>query len=153
MDIGQTQFLTKTIMQASAAGHIWPIMASCEAALESGWGKSQLAIEGNNLFGMKQHKTPIYETISLPTREYINDKYVRGPAIWIKYPSVLECFTDRMATLERLSMYYGRAIAATNPQDYIMEVSKSWSTDPARATKVVSIYNEYLASLTGVSTA
>src|SRR5579859_4534525 len=145
MDIAQTQFLVKVIPQATEAGHIWPVMAACEAALESNWGRSQLAIQGNNVFGMKQHVVPIYKTINLPTREYVKEtgRYLRVPAQWVSYPSIMECFKDRMNTLRRLAMYYGPALAATTPLEYITEVSKSWSTDPERASKVVSIYDEY----------
>lgn len=143
MDIGQTQFLTKTINQATISGHVWPIMAACEAGLESRWGRSQLAIQAHNLFGTKTYKSSIYPTLSLPTREYVNGKYVRIPAEWVIYPSLIECFQDRMNTLRRLSMYYGTALSASNAIDYINEVSKHWSTDPKRADKVIAIYQEY----------
>lgn len=143
MDIGQTQFLQTVIKQATISGHIWPVMAACEAALETRFGKSQLAIQGNNLFGMKQHKIPIFETISIPTREYIDGKYTQVSADWIKYPTIGDCIVDRMNTLKRLPMYYGPALSATNPIDYVTEVSKAWSSDPKRASSVISIYEQY----------
>jgi flagellum-specific peptidoglycan hydrolase FlgJ len=146
MDIYQTQFLTKTSQQASQAGHIYPDMAACEAALESGYGTSALAIQGLNLFGEKQHQIPIYETISIPTREYVNGVYVQIPAEWVKYPTVADCFFDRMATLERLAPVfpdYAAALSATDPFSYVKEVSLTWSTDPLRASKCIAIYQEW----------
>ena len=58
----QRQFLAKAA--AAQARHVFPEMAACEAALESGFGKSGLAREDNNLFGMKQHPHPVYGTHS-----------------------------------------------------------------------------------------
>jgi uncharacterized FlgJ-related protein len=52
VDIQRQQFLDKASQQAEVAPHIFPTMAACEAALESGYGTSGLAISDNNLFGM-----------------------------------------------------------------------------------------------------
>lgn len=146
MDIEQTKFLIKASQQAAQAGHVYPDMAACEAALESAYGTSALAIEGSNVFGTKQHKVPIYETMSLPTREYINGQYVQAPALWVKYPDLAACFADRVSTLKRLSVFfqnYNDALVAPNPIAYVTAVSRSWSTDPDRAAKCIAIYNEW----------
>lgn len=143
----QLDFLNKAFNEASASGHIFPKMAACEAALESGYGHSGLAIHANNLFGMKQHSTPIYDTLDLPTHEVINGKWVVVTAHWVKYPDWKSCFNDRMDTLKRLApkyVHYNNALNATDEFVYIKEVSKTWSTDPQRAAKVIAIYNVYV---------
>lgn len=119
-------------------------MAACEAALESGYGASGLATQANNLFGTKQHVHPIFGTLSLPTREFLHSQWVTVGAFWVKYPDRATCFADRMNTLRSLSHaypHYAAALAATDPITYITEVSKTWSTDPQRAAKVIAIYN------------
>jgi flagellum-specific peptidoglycan hydrolase FlgJ len=134
-------------------------MAACEAALESSWGNSQLARDDFNLFGMKQHAHPVFGTMTLPTREWIGkekdtqdgnpDGWIQVTASWVKYPDWRACFADRLATLERLSNvlpHYKAALEAPDAQTYIAEVSKTWSTDPRRAEKVLSIYQEYVAA-------
>jgi flagellum-specific peptidoglycan hydrolase FlgJ len=134
-------------------------MAACEAALESSWGNSQLARDDFNLFGMKQHAHPVFGTMTLPTREWIGkekdtqdgnpDGWIQVTASWVKYPDWRACFADRLATLERLSNvlpHYKAALEAPDAQTYITEVSKTWSTDPRRAEKVLSIYQEYVAA-------
>jgi len=124
-------------------------MAACEAALESSWGNSQLARDGNNLFGTKQHIHPVCGTLTLPTKEFLDGKWIACSAEWVSYPDWAACFADRMATLERLSNkypHYKAAIDAADPETFVREVSKSWSTDPARADKVLSIYHDYLAT-------
>jgi len=140
-------WLDSTSAAAEQAGHIFPSMAACEAALESGYGQSQLARNANNLFGTKQHATPIYETLSLPTKEFINGEWIQTTANWVKYPQLSDCFVDRMATLRRLASsypHYAAALAATDAQTFVTEVSKTWSTDPSRASKVISIFNAYI---------
>ncbi|MGB7199797.1 MAG: glucosaminidase domain-containing protein, partial [Acidobacteriaceae bacterium] len=74
----QTIFLSRAYRAAQAAHHIFPAFAACEAALESGWGRSQLAMEANNLFGQKQSHPPLAgtETIAMPTREFLHGHWL-----------------------------------------------------------------------------
>ena len=150
MNLEQHQFLAKASAAASAANHVFPDMAACEAALESGFGRSGLATLDNNLFGMKQHKHPIYETHILPTKEFENGQWITVQAQWIHYPDWASCFLDRMATLERLAPFagfehYKAALEAKDAETYVREVSAKWSTDPNRADKVLGIYQQMQA--------
>jgi len=147
MTDAQKQFLDKAAAAAQQAAHPFPRMAACEAALESGYGRSGLASEDSNLFGMKQHKHPVYGTVSLPTKEFERGEWIEVTADWVKYPDWSTCFADRLATLERLQTaypHYAAALRAFDVETYIREVSASWSTDPARANKCLAIYSEYL---------
>jgi len=129
---------------------MFPEYAACEAALESNYGQSLLATEDCNLFGMKQHRHAVYGTHNLPTREYINGEWISTTAPFVSYPDWGACFADRMATLTRLASvypHYSAAIHATDGETFIREVSQTWSTDPARADKVLAIYNEYADDL------
>ena len=144
-------WLDATAAAAKSAGHIFPEMAACEAGLESAdkfgvFGNSLLAREDNNLFGTKQHSHPIYSTVNIPTKEFLKGQWVVVSAEWVKYPDLAACFADRMVTLNRLKNaypHYANALAAQDYLTYINEVSKSWSTDPARAAKILSIHNMY----------
>lgn len=144
----QKEFLDRAAAEAVKANHPFAQMAACEAALESSWGNSALAREDNNLFGMKQHAHPIYQTHTLPTREFEGGEWKTVGANWVKYPDWSKCFADRLATLQRLSNaypHYKAALDASDARSYVTEVSKTWSTDPSRAAKVLSIYDDYLA--------
>lgn len=152
MTPSQAEFLQKAHAAASSADHIFPEIAACEAALESGWGQSKLAIVANNLFGQKQSHPPVpgTETLSLPTREYLHGDWVTVSAEWIKFPSWNECFRSRMALLRRLSRaypHYAKALESQTEEQFATEVSKSWSTDPDRAQKVLNLWrNHFLQS-------
>jgi flagellum-specific peptidoglycan hydrolase FlgJ len=137
-------FLFRAMQAATKAGHIFPEMAACEAALESAFGTSQLATRDLNLFGMKQHAHPLYGTHVLPTREFLGNAWVAVNSSWIVYPDWASCFADRMATLKRLASvypHYAHALAAGSATTYVMEVSRTWSTDPERGEKVLAIYD------------
>jgi flagellum-specific peptidoglycan hydrolase FlgJ len=145
MTLEQSTWIHAMVEAAVIADHIFPAMAACEAALESRYGQSQLAREGNNLFGLKAHKHNVYGVLSLPTHEFENSEWIEVTAEWEKYETLYQCFADRMETLTRLKdVYpeYGAALRAKSSEDYIILVSKRWSTDPNRAQKVLAIYME-----------
>jgi flagellum-specific peptidoglycan hydrolase FlgJ len=148
MNQEQKSFLDRAAAAARAGGHIFPEMAACEAALESAYGTSKLAVEDSNLFGMKQHKHPEYGTHALPTREFINGAWIQTTANWVTYPGWNFCFFDRMVTLHKLSNnypHYEAALVARDAETYVTEVSKTWSTDPHRAEHIIAIYHEYMS--------
>jgi len=141
----QKQYVLNISLGAAASDHCWPNMAACEAALESGFGSSQLARQDLNLFGMKQHAHPIFGTVNLPTKEFLHGEWKVIEASWIVYPTLKDCFDDRMNTLTRLKNTYpayAHALMATDQITYVQDVSETWSTDPKRADKVIGIYHE-----------
>ncbi len=155
MDAEHVEIIKDWAAQAKDAGHPFPEAAACEAALESAYGKSYLAVHGLNLFGMKQHKEPIFETLTLPTHEATGKKDLLGNPVFeaiqapfVKYPSLKDCFADRLATLERLAPQagftrYKIALNATTPEDFVTNVSLKWSTDPNRGAKVLAILKQF----------
>ncbi|HVT96279.1 MAG TPA: glucosaminidase domain-containing protein [Acidobacteriaceae bacterium] len=152
------QFLMKAAEAARSAGHLFPEFAACEAALESGWGLSHLAVDANNLFGQKQAHPALAgtETVSLPTREYLHGAWVVVQANWVKFADWTACFRERMALLHSLSAAYPNykaALASTSGEQFLTEVSKTWSTDPGRAGKVLAIYDVHRKTLDGHSRA
>lgn len=155
----QVQTLLRFRDAAKAAGHIWPEYAACEAALESRWGASELARLGRNLFGQKQRTPPtppLFETVELPTEEIVSGAAVREMARWVVFPTIAECFRERMFTLRTLRIFYSdyaRALAATTGEEYVIAVSRKWSTDPQRAEKVLEIYRAHSNALSFAASA
>jgi|SRR5579859_1185995 len=149
MNISQRTFLDQATAEAVKANYPFPQMAAAEAALESNYGLSELATHDNNLFGMKLHSHPDHPEWgmhSLPTREFEHGNWITINSNWMSYPGWDACFRDRLQTLCRLSTlfpHYAAALQAPDAETYIAEVSKTWSTDPNRGAKVLSIYQEY----------
>ncbi len=141
-------FLVKATAAARAAHHIFPEHAACEAALESGWGSSELAVRANNLFGQKQSHPARGASLMLPTREFLHGAWVTVSANWIAFTDWGDCFAHRMIVLRELAAaypHYGAALVAKSGDEFIEQVSKSWSTDPERANKVLAVYRKHFA--------
>ena len=62
------------------------------AELETGYGSSQLCNKANNLFSIKG--TYNGDSLSLPTSEFMNGKWIRVNAAFRKYPTVKESVID-----------------------------------------------------------
>lgn len=136
-------FLLTAYGAAKDVCHPYPDYAACECALESAWGTSKLYVEGWNAFGEKQHASPIYATLLIPTKEFENGEWTGIVAAWVKFPNLTACFRSRLNTLIRLSdkyAGYAAALKAETGEEFVREVSKNWSTDPLRAEKVLAIY-------------
>jgi flagellum-specific peptidoglycan hydrolase FlgJ len=168
-------FFAKAVPAAISSGHVWPLYAVCEAALESAWGESQLCKEANNLFGEKQGEiTAHFETVSIRTHEVFSAEYINklehyvwkyGPpkprpdgkfdctvdAVWPKFPDWEWSFRIRMTVLDRMPSTYGVALGARTGEDFIREVSKHWATDPERADKVLATYRANWSALQDAS--
>ena len=144
------EFLPRAVAAARAAQHIFPEYAACEAALESAWGGSELAVRAHNLFGQKQSHPPQGGSLALPTREFLHGAWVTVAAEWMLFEDWTACFAQRMALLRRLSVewpHYRAALDAQSGKAFVIAVSKSWSTDPERAQKVLEIYARHFAVL------
>lgn len=123
---------------------------ACEVMVETSWLTSELGVKYNNLFGMKQHAHPLYETVNLPTREFLDGKWVTQDADFVSYPTPAASFQDRLATLRTLASthpHYAAALASTSSEGFLTEVSQTWSTDPTRATTCIEILHAHAALL------
>ena len=122
-----------------------------EAALESGWGSSQLATEGMNLFGVKADPSWQGDVLTLNTREYLHGQWVIVQAKWRKYPNWQSCMDDHAAFLHQNGRY-ADCFDCTLGDDFAKSVAKAgYATDPDYANKLIAIIDRHnLLSLDGV---
>lgn len=142
----QTLALVRFYKAAKESGHLFPEVAACEAVVETTWGTSKLYLQANNVFGTKQHTHPAFETVNFPTREYLGGRWTVVNAPFIKYPTVQDSFKDRMDTLQRLAPHYehyAAALEAKTPEEFVTEVSRTWSTSPSRAATCIQIMHAH----------
>ncbi len=115
-----------------------------EAALESGWGMSALAMRAKNLFGVKADPGWNGDYLEMSTIEYVNGKPVTVIAKWRKYDSWLHCLTDHAAFLHENERYAGCFAHQYTGPEFAIEVARAgYSTDPQYAEKVTSIIHQY----------
>ena len=95
-------------------------------------------------------------SLEIPTREFLHGSWVMVPAKWVVFAGWQECFAERMAELRRLGAaypHYRAALAALTGEVFVEEVSRSWSTDPERAQKVLSVFREHFSDQPAVRVA
>lgn len=141
-----SEFIMRLTLGAQASAKLSGVPASitiAQAALESAWGESGLARNGNNLFGIKADSLWRGETLTMNTREFIKGQWVVVPALWRKYPSWQASTQDHAAFLRR-NKRYAACFACTTGKAFAREVAKAgYATDPAYADKLISMIDKY----------
>ena len=92
--------IKEAALEGYETNHILPSLTIAQAILESGWGKSSLSSEANNLFGIKAYSDWNGNIINLSTNEYNNDcsSYTINADFKV-YSSFYESIKDHTALL------------------------------------------------------
>lgn len=126
--------------------HILPSIIISQAILESNWGKSKLAREGKNLFGIKGSYKG--KKIRLSTREYQGGDLVEAKADFCVYPNWYESLNSHGELLREgpswdRDFYKG----LPNEKDYKKAatiIGKSgYSSDPNYAKKLILLIETF----------
>ncbi|WP_085169031.1 glycoside hydrolase family 73 protein [Paenibacillus barengoltzii] len=142
MRLDKNGFIQKIAPLAAANSKESGIPASltiAQAILESNWGTSRLAVQGNNLFGLKG--TGPAGSLILPTTEYRSGKAVVVNAAFRKYRSWAESITDHARLLS--APRYAGAIRKTGPEAARAVAAAGYATDPQYANKLIQLMNTY----------
>src|SRR3972149_9606571 len=152
----RAEFIRRALEAADRAraegAPIVPEIAAAQAALESRYGESRLAIEANNLFGIKAGRRWQGPVLVLPTTEYVDGRLVGMAARWRSYASWEECPRDYGNLLEILPWFADAAAAARRGDtlgflDGLLfdphgagaaGAEPGWATDPSARDKVLS---------------
>ncbi|MFB3915132.1 MAG: glycoside hydrolase family 73 protein [Terriglobales bacterium] len=135
------EFITaaaEAALASSRMSSLPPGVTVAQAALESAWGRSQLARDAHNYFGIKAHGS--HRLIELPTTEVVNGKAVRTSANFAAYDSMAACFADRDQLILKLACYADARACSAGPLAFIRALSRHWATDPEYAQKLIAVY-------------
>lgn len=136
----QKQFVDRVSVLAVADMKKSGILASltiAQAILESGWGKSALTREKNNLFGIKG------KGAKFKTFEYINGKRVDITDSFKVYPDWETSVTDHSALFHRLSRYHN-LIGETDYKEACKKVfADGYATAPNYTQALISLIEQY----------
>lgn len=140
----QKAFINKIGAFAAADMAATGILASltiAQAILESGWGKSGLTVQANNLFGIKG--TYNGQGVTMKTQEWNGTEYVTVDATFRKYPSWAESVADHSDLFNRLDRYKN----LRGLKDYKLACQyvreDGYATDPNYSAKLVSLIETY----------
>lgn len=113
-----------------------------QAALESGWGKSGLSQQANNFFGIKGRGPA--GSVTMPTKEFLNGKWVTVNAPFRKYNSPSESFADHGKFLRENRRYANAFNHTDNARQFAREIHKAgYATDPAYSQKLINMIEKY----------
>ena len=135
-------FIAKIGPAARASMQATGIPASftiAEAALESGWGGSQLAAQAMNLFGVKADAAWKGPVLTMQTREFLKGAWCVVQARWRKYSDWQGCMDDHAAFF-RTNPRYKAALACKDGLSFARAVAAAgYATDPQYAQKLTAI--------------
>lgn len=120
--------------------HLFASITIAQAILESNWGQSELAIEANNLFGIKGSYDD--QSSILPTTEVIDGETIIIDDEFKKYATVQESMIDHIhflsgGTYEAISTSKNYKETAYALQD------GGYATDPDYAEKLIALIEEF----------
>lgn len=125
-----------------------PAIATAQAALESAFGKSELAAKYNNLFGMKDNSRWDGEVVVLQTSEWSASRgWYKTPARWPVFKDWQESLKHYALMIEALPWYADSAANADDPEAYLKGLinrdEPAYATDPNYFNKVWAIVEQY----------
>lgn len=117
---------------------ILPSVVLAQAILESSWGTSDKTLKANNLFGIKANSDWSGPTVTLPTKEHVNGKWINIDAKWRKYSRWSDSLMDHAAFLSKPR--YKAIIGNTDYKSVCQELQMAgYATDPTYANKLISV--------------
>ncbi|MFM0607443.1 flagellar assembly peptidoglycan hydrolase FlgJ [Paraburkholderia sediminicola] len=136
--------LAQPAQAASAATGIPARFIIGQAALESGWGKSEIkkadGSPSHNVFGIKATKDWTGKTVSTVTTEYVNGKPQRTVEKFRAYDSYQDAMTDYASLLKGNPRYAQVINSAHDVNGFANGMQRAgYATDPHYAKKLMSI--------------
>lgn len=148
MDAEQGEFFAMAVPAAQYCQRTYRVPTSitlAQAILESGWGKSKLAEECNNFFGVKAaHNAAPDSYQEFTTNEFLEGREESIHADFAKYPSITTGFAAHARLLSLAPRYKPAMDAAANPEQFAQRLQTcGYSTDPLYATKLMQLVRLY----------
>ncbi|HQU60042.1 MAG TPA: glucosaminidase domain-containing protein [Saprospiraceae bacterium] len=115
------------------------------AGLESDWGRSHLAQNANNHFGLKIKEDWIGEEYCITTQEFANGFSYESYECFRKYPLIRQSYQDFGNFLQKRSHYQGLfSYPSWNYYRWAMGLQESgYATDPEYAQKLIRLIEVY----------
>ena len=115
---------------------ILPSLTIAQAILESGWGKSGLAVKSKNLFGIKAGKSWQGAKRSYPTKEFMGGKWITIDAFFREYPTFEGSVRDHNDLL--MKPRYKKVKGETDYKVACHEIKNAgYATDPNYPTLLI----------------
>lgn len=122
--------MVEKCQQRCIAAGILPSLCIAQACVESAYGTSELAVNANNLFGIKASGGWTGKTYTKQTREWDGSKYITVSAVFRAYDTMVACVEDylsKLTTMER----YANLVGCTDIREACRLIREDgWATSP-----------------------
>ena len=119
-----------------------PSVTIAQAILESAWGKSDLAVKYNNLFGIKALRDWDGKVANVETTEWVNGSKIKVIQPFRVYDSWDESIDDHCKFLQK--DWYAGVFEANTPEEQIDAIiAGGYCTDPNYKTKLCELIRKY----------
>jgi hypothetical protein len=140
----QQAFISQIAPGAFAAQQRYGVPASvtiAQAIDESDWGRSSLAVQDHNLFGIKG--TGPAGSVALPTQEYVNGRWETINASFRVYHNIAESISDHAELLATDSVYQRAMADRAVPDAFANDLTGVYATDPEYGANLIAIMRLY----------
>lgn len=145
-ELSEEEFIAQLIpyaQEVSESHGVRPSLLVAQAALESNWGKSQLAQESNNYFGVKNKAGKKYFT-----KEFTQSEWTEINASFREYDSVYASVLDYADLLKNGTSWdenlYQEVIQASTYKEAAYALTKAgYATDPDYAEKIIRLIESH----------
>ncbi|UJF15454.1 glycoside hydrolase family 73 protein [Jeotgalibaca sp. MA1X17-3] len=125
---------------------VWASISIAQAILESDWGKSDLTILYNNLYGVKTNDPS--QSALMKTTEYVNGKAITVQASFKVYDSFYDSIEDHAQLMAEGTSWdntlYHRVLQASTYQEAAKALQTAgYATDPNYHEKIIELIEQY----------
>src|SRR6056300_880860 len=142
----QREFLNKVLVPSLAEELKWGLpmeVMTAQAILESGWGRSRLAKDYNNYFGIKEYRKDM-EGAYYHSDEIVKGKRVSRKSKFRTYDTPQECFIDRSEWFLANCRYEDLDFHDLNYEEFAIELQvRGYATDTNYTKNLLRIIKEY----------
>jgi flagellum-specific peptidoglycan hydrolase FlgJ len=141
---GQGAFLAAIlpqVLRSSRAHQLPPSVALGQAVLESGWGRSRLARDHNNLFGVKAGRSDL--AVAMSTTEHSGGVAQRVDARFRTFDGLHQSIEHHARLLAEDRRYADARDHWVDWRAFLDELAPTYATDPAYARRVSQVVERY----------
>jgi flagellum-specific peptidoglycan hydrolase FlgJ len=123
---------------------LFPSVAMAQAALESGWGSSQLSAKYNAFFGIKAQTGYLGTKVLLNTTEEVNGQLQGQKAYFRTYRNYFDGLVDRNNFLKENKRYTNAGVfTAATPEEQAKALQKAgYATNSDYSAKLIELINQ-----------
>lgn len=131
-------------MKKDPNSRVFASVTMAQAILESGWGKSRLAVQAKNLFGVKAHASWTGPTIDMLTVEEVNGVRIEVMATWRVFDSITASVVNHWVFLTENERYRQNGVfSAQNPREQVEALRRAgYATDSSYVDLIMGVIRD-----------